>query len=332
MDQSPTGLRETVDAAPAEGAWPRWAWHLLIAVGAADWVWLAVTPLSLDAASWWTIAALTAMACAANLVLQRTPTSPKIRVFVTGLSFVLLAWPALRLLNHLTMSTALPLADARLAAWDALIGFDWLGYVLWVDRYPLVLQVMEATYTGLTFYSLITFLVLLVAFGASQARDFVLIFFVTGVVVSVMGLFFPAMGAIVFYAPDPAQFQTITSALGTYHLHAIDQLRTNAAHVLSLDNLPGLVTFPSFHTAMGVIGIYCCRARLPFFLLSLAVNGTMIASTPVLGSHYVVDVFAGAAVALLIAWLLTKPNARSSAAVVRPAARAGAPALESKSN
>ena len=94
-------------------------------------------------------------------------------------------------------------------------------------------------------------------------------------------------------------------------------MRTNDAHVLSLSNLPGLVTFPSFHTAMGVIGIYCCRAKLPFFALAIAVNGTMIVSTPVTGSHYVVDVFAGAAVALLIAWLMTKPRPRNALAGVR---------------
>jgi hypothetical protein len=94
------------------------------------------------------------------------------------------------------------------------------------------------------------------------------------------GPFFPANGAMIFHGPDPRQFQTITSALGTYHLEALQQLRTNDAHVLSLSNLPGLVTFPSFHSAMEVIGIYCCRAKLPFFVLAVVVSGTMIASTP----------------------------------------------------
>jgi membrane-associated phospholipid phosphatase len=310
MGYNPTEIVQRMHEAAPEGSWPRWAWHLLIAVGAVDWAWLAATPLSLDAAGWWTIAALIAIACSAHLVMARNPTSPRIYVFVSGLSFVVLAWPALRLFNHLTMSTALPLADARLAAWDAAIGFDWLGYILWLDRNPLLLQIMEATYTGLTFYSLITFMILLLAFGPAQARDFVLIFFVTGVVVSVIGLFFPAEGAMVFYAPDPPRFQIITSATGTYPLETLGQMRTNPTHVMSLNNLPGLVAFPSFHTAMGVIGIYCCRAKRPFFVLSIAVNVTMIASTPLLGSHYVVDLFAGAALGLFIAWLVTNPHAR----------------------
>jgi membrane-associated phospholipid phosphatase len=133
----------------------------------------------------------------------------------------------------------------------------------------------------------------------------------------VNGLFFPANGAMIFHGPDPRQFQTITSALGTYHLEALEQLRTKDAQVLSLSNPPGLVAFPSFHTAMGVIGIYCCRAKLPFFVLAVGVNGTMIASTSLLGSHYVVDLFSGAAVALLIAWLLTKPRPRIALAALR---------------
>ena len=47
---------------------------------------------------------------------------------------------------------------------------------------------------------------------------------------------------------------------GAYHLEHLERLRSDPMPVLSLSDLPGLVTFPSFHTAMGVIAIYCCRS------------------------------------------------------------------------
>jgi membrane-associated phospholipid phosphatase len=108
------------------------------------------------------------------------------------------------------------------------------------------------------------------------------------------------------YAPDPSRFARVTPVVGTYYLAALRQLRAPGPHALSLRFLPGLVTFPSFHAAMGVIGVYCCRGKTPVFLASLALNAFMIASTPLFGSHYLVDLAAGAALAALV--LLLPPS------------------------
>jgi len=63
-------------------------------------------------------------------------------------------------------------------------------------------------------------------------------------------------------------------------------VRDDPAYVLDLAHMPGLVTFPSFHTAMGVIAIYCARGTRWLFWPMLVINLLMIAATPVLGSHY----------------------------------------------
>lgn len=51
---------------------------------------------------------------------------------------------------------------------------------------------------------------------------------------------------------------------------------------------------------MGVVAIYCCRGVPALLAVSLTVNILMIASTPIYGAHYLVDVIAGAGVALAI--------------------------------
>jgi membrane-associated phospholipid phosphatase len=78
----------------------------------------------------------------------------------------------------------------------------------------------------------------------------------------------------------------------------------NAAHILTLDQLPGLTTFPSFHTAMGIICTWCSRGSIGLFPLMLIINGLMIASTPILGSHYLADVIGGALLAIAAIYLL----------------------------
>jgi membrane-associated phospholipid phosphatase len=305
-----------------ETSWPAWSWRVLAIAGAVDVAWLLASPISLDTQSTVAITVLIAFAIAIQMAIGLRPVDERVRVFATGLSFMLIAWPTLRVLNHLTMTTAFPLVDARLAAWDAALGFDWLAYVRWADQSPGLLAAMDLTYQGLTLYSLITFLVLLWVYGPGRAREFILIFFVTALAATLIGMFFPADCAMAYYRPDPAQFRYVTPAFGAYHLEAMHALRAGLPQVMSLQELPGLVTFPSFHTAMGIVGIYCCRGRLPVLAVSLAVNGTMIAATPVFGGHYIVDLMGGTLLALLAASLVTGSE-RRLALVMPPALNAG---------
>lgn len=285
----------------AERLWPAWSWRVLTGLWLVDVLWILIARVSLDLPSAVVLAAAGAAAFAVTAFAARAPLTARARTFAEGLAFLLAAWPALRVLNHLTMTTALPLADARLAAWDAALGFDWLGYVRLLDRHPRLLRLMELTYTGLDWYSVVTAVALLFAFGAERMREFVLAFFAAAVAVVAIGPLFPAYGAMAHYAPDPALFARVTPACGTYYLAALRALRVPGAHALSWRHLPGLATFPSFHAAMGVIGIYCCRGKRPVFLASLALNSFMIASTPLFGSHYLIDLLAGAALALIVA-------------------------------
>jgi membrane-associated phospholipid phosphatase len=67
---------------------------------------------------------------------------------------------------------------------------------------------------------------------------------------------------------------------------------------MNLQRLDGLITFPSFHTAVAVLMVHAARGTSCFWL-AIVVNALMILSTFTEGGHYLVDVVAGAAIALL---------------------------------
>lgn len=228
---------------------------------------------------------------------------------------MLTAWPALRLYNHLTMSTALPLADVWLAAADRLIGFNWIQYALWLDRHPAIIQLMDASYSGLTAYSMALFLLLVLGREPAQrCQELIMLFFSSALICSTIGMFFPAMAAATFYQPKLGLFRNVDPWVGAYHIDQFLALRTDPAPMLALDDMPGLVTFPSFHTAMGVIAIYCAR-KTPWLLWpSLIVNLLMIASTPLFGSHYLIDVIGGASIAT-VAILLVRRVVQNDGAI-----------------
>ena len=76
-------------------------------------------------------------------------------------------------------------------------------------------------------------------------------------------------------------------------------LRDGTLKVVSLTDGQGIIAFPSFHAALGVILArafwHLPWARWPGLILNLV----MIVATPVSGGHYFVDVFAGLGVAAL---------------------------------
>lgn len=275
----------------------RWPLAIVILIAGIDAAWLLLTPLRITGGSARFLLNVGVILAAGTLLLRYFQLPERVRVLVGGLTFLLVAWPALRLFNHLTMTLAFPLADSRLSRWDGLIGFDWFAYLHWVDARPALVKAMEATYIGLTGYSCLLFVLLaLRPEPARRCAEMIGLFVMTAFVCIMIGLAFPADAAMTYYAPPAGTFTHFNSGTGAYHLASLVELRHNPAHQFDLATLPGLVTFPSFHTAMGVLAIYCSRGSPYIFLPMLAVNSVMIASTPVFGSHYGIDVIAGMAV------------------------------------
>jgi membrane-associated phospholipid phosphatase len=85
--------------------------------------------------------------------------------------------------------------------------------------------------------------------------------------------------------------------VGSY-LPVLQEIRSGHWTVLSYAHAEGIVTFPSFHTTLAVFFAYLA-GRLDKRLLRVfgPVNAIMLLSIPVIGGHYLADLFGGAAVA-----------------------------------
>jgi membrane-associated phospholipid phosphatase len=125
--------------------------------------------------------------------------------------------------------------------------------------------------------------------GVSGRREDLLNFFFLLVLSSFLLLIistpFPATSAFVhFRVTDPNAVSTVSD-------FAI--LRDGTMRTFDLMKMQGLISMPSFHTALAVIFIYSVR-RIPLlFSIALVINVTMIVSTPTQGGHYLADVIAG---------------------------------------
>ena len=82
--------------------------------------------------------------------------------------------------------------------------------------------------------------------------------------------------------------------------------------------MEGLIAFPSYHTANAILFVW---ALWPLRLLRpvmLALNALLIASTPLAGAHYLVDLIGGALVAAGAIFLTSRLTRSSPATAPSP--------------
>ena len=214
------------------------------------------------------------------------------------LGIMALLTSSVALLSYLAAATAWPLQDARFAAWDRALGFDWLAWFGWLDANPLVAKTLSAAYHT-SFAQVIGLLVLLTMLGRDRDLwDFVALFALTSVAVILVSIAVPASGAAAYHDPGPALRSGFHPLSGIWHLDEFLGVRDGRIRAISLDRLEGIVQFPSFHTVLAIVTPYALRhVRFVFWPVAL-LNAVIIVSTLSEGGHYLVDVLAGAVLAI----------------------------------
>jgi hypothetical protein len=201
-------------------------------------------------------------------------------------------------LSYVGTSLNRPLLDAHFAWADAAIGFDWLGVLAFTDSRPVLGTILRMAYQS-SLLQVVAVLIVLAATGQlARLSTFVALFTATGLVTIVTSILFPAAGAFVFHNP-PAELRDVVGPdAGIWHLVHFDALRSGAMRTIDPGAIEGLITFPSFHTALAVITVWAFWVTRYVALPALVLNVAVIASTMPVGGHYFVDVFAGALIAV----------------------------------
>jgi hypothetical protein len=194
-------------------------------------------------------------------------------------------------LSYLCVTLNPPLVDDALIRADAWLGFDWPRAFAWVQARPGMRRALALAYDSAKWQLIVIPFLLGVLRDRGNLRAFVWLFMSSGLLVLLVSTPWPAASAFVHFgvtAPDTAE--TVTD---------FARLRAGTLKDIDLLTLQGLVSMPSFHTALGVIFAYALRRVPVVSVVALALNVLMIASTPTQGGHYLVDVMSGAVVAAL---------------------------------
>jgi hypothetical protein len=202
-------------------------------------------------------------------------------------------------LSYLAAAANLPLQDALFDRWDKALGLDWQALLALLNTLHALHAPFALAYMSLTVQ--MTTVVLCLAFSSRflGLRIFMLAFIFAAVMTIAVSALLPAAGPWPYYGLTAADSPHFVPAVRENWLPVFHGLRDGSFRALVAIGSEGIIAFPSLHAALAVIvavALWPVRyARWP----ALALNITMIAATPIDGSHYFVDVVAGVAVALL---------------------------------
>ena len=199
--------------------------------------------------------------------------------------------------QYLAVAMKQPLVDPWLAKADALLGISVPAAVEWTRGFPTLVAILSISYYSLA-VQFIAPLAILGLYHRDRDRMWEYAFhFHVCLIVTLIGLMlFPAMCAFSYYG-----FESLIDQ--TRFISHFNALRAGTFHQLQLRELEGLITFPSFHVAGGLMVTWVFRGYRWMFPSLIVLNVLMIASTVLLGPHYAVDIIASLIVFAASVWL-----------------------------
>jgi len=213
------------------------------------------------------------------------PIAESLLVFVLMAACCTVVTPA----QYLAVALDRPLADGWLARADAFMGISVPEAVSWTRSHPWLVRVLWLSYFSLQAQFVAPILLLgILRRDRDRLWEFAFHFHVC-LIATLLGLvLFPAMCAFGYYRFEALIDQTV-------FIRDFAALRSGTFTVLRLTELEGLITFPTFHVAGGLIVTWVFRRYAAVFAGLLLLNTLMIASTVLLGPHYAIDIVASVA-------------------------------------
>jgi membrane-associated phospholipid phosphatase len=192
-------------------------------------------------------------------------------------------------LSYLSLASSRAMADAPLLAADRALGFDWLAGYHFLLAHPLLASVLGFAYGSMVYQALYFCVLFSLMDKKQQLREMFWLVLVMGILTSAGAVLFPALGPYnAFHAGPPDNFVPV-----------MKHLKTGKDLTFALSQMTGVVSFPSFHTAMALAYVWGFRRTGPIGWAITALNLVMLISIPYFGGHYLVDMIAGAGVMLV---------------------------------
>lgn len=200
------------------------------------------------------------------------------------------------MLSYAASTVPLPYRDAELLALDRWLGFEREAYMAFLREHPQLREILYFAYATIMHQTLLVCVAALVARRIDRLQAYIIAFCLAVTATAAIACFIPAANALIYVDHAPPYLSTLPDG-GHSYFPTLEALRSGALRVVDFGGMEGLIAFPSFHTANAILFVWALWPIRLLRLPMLVLNALLIASTPLAGAHYVVDLIGGAAVA-----------------------------------
>lgn len=316
---------------------PRTAWHLyqlnwipILAMADLLAFGLGMTGLRLETVSFGVTVTIAA-ALVAIIVWHRhvhgDRADPKLVFSLGSIAQVIITCAVVGPLSYVAGKLDWPLQDQALLAIDRVVGLHPEPIIGFVNEHPFVAERLSAAYGLIKWFLLAIPIVLALTARYVRLQLFMLAMSIALATTIAISAVVPAIGTYYALQMPAAHIPNVNTAIYAGQLRDILALRDGSLHELELFGLSGIISFPSFHAASAVLYMWALWPVRRIGGVAATLNLLMLAATPVIGAHYMIDIAGGIAVAVGSIWGAKLYLARTNAAAATSRAPAWQPSL-----
>jgi hypothetical protein len=274
---------------------------------------LSATDLSLETAGFTRFLALTGIMFALACWCRSRALDPRLGAAAAIVGSATLSLMICGIVSNAGLRLGAPLADARLADADAMVGLSAGDVIRAVARHPSLTATLSLLYnsSGIAIVALIGWL--LARRRVAQAWELVATAIISMQLVAIISPAFPAWGAVRHFALEGLQGNGLPTGAGIYQWPAFAHFYTGSDPLMRLSDMGGVVAFPSFHTVLALMITQALRTTR-WWPLGLAWTAGIILAAIPMGGHYVVDLAGGFAIWLTAAAIVHRAAASTPSA------------------
>jgi PAP2 superfamily len=199
---------------------------------------------------------------------------------------LIVALKAFTPLTYLAAASGYPLVDGELTRLDAMVfGFNWNVEANWVASHPALDWLLQQAYFSVYYQGAFVFLIGSVRHPGDRNGELIWQFCISLALTCAVFAFTPALAHV--------------AHAGTGWLKTLITIRSGEWDTLDFSRVEGIISFPSFHTTLAILLVYAVRHHHWALAVLLPLNMLLIVATLSVGGHYLVDLPAGAAVAVV---------------------------------
>lgn len=191
--------------------------------------------------------------------------------------------------------------DATLVRIDAWLGYSWPALCAWIAGYPWLNTALRTVYLLTLAQLFVAFMVLGMSLDRRRLHAGSLAMVVAAIAVIFCWAMFPSGGASAYWTLAPEIDRAVQPVVNSEYGALLYRLYADGVRNIDALQVTGLIGFPSFHTVMGLMSLIAIWPYRAFRLTLLLLNAMLAPAILIHGGHNLVDVFAGAIIAVA-AW------------------------------